>query len=437
VSEKDTTISVENLSKRYELGQIGATSFRESVERWLLKLRGRDSDIRMGITDQVSDLGPQAPGESESTAKPLTDPSKRSFIWALRDVSFEVERGEVLGIIGKNGTGKSTLLKILTRITEPTSGRAVLRGRVSSLLEVGTGFHPELTGRENVYLNGTILGMRKAEIDRKFDEIVAFSQIEQFIDTPVKRYSSGMHVRLGFAVAAHLEPEILLVDEVLAVGDAEFRKKCVGKMSDVARSGRTVLFVSHSMNAITQLCGRCIWLDKGRVMDIGAANEIVTRYLLSGSHEKAETSFDIEADKDAQYTRVRVLNERGEVSPELSCDETVTLELVYRVTRTIPGLYLTFFLQNAEGYIVLLSDWNDFSPGETRRLRAGTHTFSIRMPKRVLGAGTYFVTVGSAAEGTHLDNRESVCTFALHDRLTVRGDGRPGMLSTRLKWCEE
>ncbi len=200
------------------------------------------------------------------------------LIWALRDVSFAIPAGEVVGVVGRNGSGKSTLLKILSRITEPTTGHAVVRGRVGSLLEVGTGFHPELTGRENVFLNGAILGMRRAEIARKFDEIVAFAEVEQFIDTPVKHYSSGMQMRLAFAVAAHLEPEILLVDEVLAVGDLEFQKKCLGKIDDVSHDGRTVLFVSHQMNQLRRLCGRCLWLDRGRVVDFGETRDILTRY---------------------------------------------------------------------------------------------------------------------------------------------------------------
>ena len=215
--------------------------------------------------------------------RPLERARDNSLFWALRDVSFEVQRGEVIAIIGRNGAGKSTLLKILSRIVEPTEGTARLRGRVASLLEVGTGFHPELTGRENIYLNGSMLGMRKAEIDRKFDEIVAFSEIEEFLDTPVKRYSSGMYVRLAFAVAAHLEPEILIVDEVLAVGDHAFQKKCLGKMHDVATGdGRTILFVSHNMGALTQLCEHGILLEEGRVKTIGPVRDVIQTYLKSG-----------------------------------------------------------------------------------------------------------------------------------------------------------
>ena len=254
-------ITIDNLSKAYHLGEqeAKAESFGEAVVG-LLKAPLR----------RLQKLGERETGED-------------SF-WALRDVSFDVNRGEVFGLVGRNGAGKSTLLKILSRIVEPTSGRAVLRGRVASLLEVGTGFHRELSGRENIYLNGAILGMKKAEIDRKFDEIVAFSEIEQFLDTPVKHYSSGMYVRLAFAVAAHLEPEILIVDEVLAVGDAEFQKKCLGKMQEVASgNGRTVLFVSHNMGAVRRLCQSAVYLRNGRAVRIGTADEIVEEYLNSGA----------------------------------------------------------------------------------------------------------------------------------------------------------
>jgi homopolymeric O-antigen transport system ATP-binding protein len=252
----DTAIRVQNLGKRY---RIGKAQERHDTLRDTLMASARAS-LRWLVRDGL------AAGEAE-------------WIWALRQVSFEIKRGEVVGIIGRNGAGKSTLLKVLSRITEPTEGYAEIYGRVGTLLEVGTGFHPELTGRENIYLSGAILGMRKREIDRKFDEIVAFAEIEKFIDTPVKHYSSGMYVRLAFAVAAHLEPEILLVDEVLAVGDAAFQKKCLGKMGDVAREGRTVLFVSHNMGAVNQLCTRAIHLTDGQVRQMGTAAEIVTNYL--------------------------------------------------------------------------------------------------------------------------------------------------------------
>ena len=257
-----TVISVEHLSKTYRLGQIGTGTFSRDLALWWAKVRGKPSPfLRIGEIDHGNRDGED--------------------LWALRDISFTVEQGEVLGIIGKNGAGKSTLLKILSRVTAPTSGRIKVKGRVASLLEVGTGFHPELTGRENVFLNGAILGMTRQEVTRKFDEIVDFADVEKFIDTPVKRYSSGMYVRLAFAVAAHLEPEILLVDEVLAVGDAEFQKKCLGKISNVAYEGRAVLFVSHNMVAVEQICKSGILISNGKIDKIGEVNTIIEHYISS------------------------------------------------------------------------------------------------------------------------------------------------------------
>ena len=266
----DTVIRVENLGKRYKIGKReGYLTLRDTLAsafksplRWSRK---RNSSPAMSHQPSATSL----------------EPSANNYIWALKDVTFEVTQGEVVGIIGRNGAGKTTLLKILSRITEPTEGYAEIKGRIGSLLEVGTGFHPELTGRENIYLNGAILGMKKREIDKKFDEIVAFAEIEKFIDTPVKYYSSGMYVRLAFAVAAHLEPEILLVDEVLAVGDAAFQKKCLGKMSDVAKEGRTVLFVSHNMAAVRSLCEKAFLLNEGKVIFDGSAQEVIKHYLQS------------------------------------------------------------------------------------------------------------------------------------------------------------
>lgn len=258
----DTVIRVENLSKQYRLGLVGTGALAHDINRWWYRLRGKeDPYLKVGQTNDRT-----TKGSSE-------------YVWSLRDVDFEVKQGEVLGIIGRNGAGKSTLLKILSRVTAPTVGSVKAKGRIASLLEVGTGFHPELTGRENVYLNGAINGMTRAEISRKIEEIVDFSGCERYIDTPVKRYSSGMTVRLGFAVAAHLEPEILIVDEVLAVGDSEFQKKCIGKMQDVAGHGRTVLFVSHNMAAIHQLCSRCLFLENGRMTADDTPEIIIGHYL--------------------------------------------------------------------------------------------------------------------------------------------------------------
>nr|NIS42913.1 ABC transporter ATP-binding protein [Desulfuromonadales bacterium] len=267
---------------------------------------------------------------------PETDAeSPESVLWALRNITFEVSQGEVLGIIGRNGAGKSTLLKVLARITEPSSGRAEIRGRVSSLLEVGTGFHPELTGRENVYLNGTILGMRKKEVDRKFDEIVDFSGIEKFIDTPVKRYSSGMKVRLAFSVAAHLEPEILIIDEVLAVGDADFQRKCLDTMKRVGGEGRTVLFVSHNMPAVTRLCNRTILLEEGRVAADGPSGAVVTRYLNSGHDSMAVREWPdahkAPGGKVARLRAVRVKAKDGQMTESVDIRKPFQIEMEYDV----------------------------------------------------------------------------------------------------------
>ena len=309
-------IEAHALSKRYQLGQMQAAygTLRDSLARTSARMTGREK------------------------------PPKREEIWALRDVSFNVREGEVLGVIGRNGAGKSTLLKILTRITTPTAGRAVIRGRVGSLLEVGTGFNPELTGRENAFLNGSILGMKRREIQRKLPDIVEFSGIEKFIDTPVKRYSSGMHVRLAFSVAAHLEPEILLVDEVLAVGDAEFQQRCLGRMEAFGGTGRTVLFVSHNMQTINQLCERVIWLDGGSIMEDGNPSQVVTQYLQSASYATgAYASFpdDESAPGDdlARLLSVRVVDRGGNAIETSDVREPVGIEIRYRLLRAGPPVF--------------------------------------------------------------------------------------------------
>jgi lipopolysaccharide transport system ATP-binding protein len=303
-------IEAHELSKRYNIGQMQAAygTLRDSLVRTGKRVTGREH------------------------AK------ERAEIWALRDVSFSVPEGQVLGVIGRNGAGKSTLLKVLTRITAPTSGRAVIRGRVGSLLEVGTGFNPELTGRENVFLNGSILGMKRREIQRKLPDIVEFSGIERFIDTPVKRYSSGMYVRLAFSVAAHLEPEILLVDEVLAVGDAEFQQRCLGRMEDFSGTGRTVLFVSHNMQTINQLCDRALWIDGGKIVADGHPSDVVTDYLRSSSYSTAGQMswLDDESapgDDLARLLSVRVIDETGETVETVDVREPVGIEIRFRVLR--------------------------------------------------------------------------------------------------------
>lgn len=314
-----TVISVENLSKSYRLGQIGSGTFSNDLKLWWAKARGKPNPLlKIGEADHGNRDGEE--------------------LWALRDVSFTVQQGEVLGIIGKNGAGKSTLLKILSRVTAPTTGKIKVKGRVASLLEVGTGFHPDLTGRENVYLNGAILGMNRKEIARKFDEIVDFAEVEKFIDTPVKRYSSGMYVRLAFAVAAHLDPEILVVDEVLAVGDARFQKKCLGKMGDVAKEGRTVLFVSHNMAAVSSLCSQCLLLDKGQVETSGETGSVINSYL-AATDNMSLTSLKLREDRVGngrvrlEEISFRSVNANGELIPSIVSGLALQVVLTCRTSK--------------------------------------------------------------------------------------------------------
>src|SRR5882724_8591884 len=310
-----TVIEVDDVWKKYRLGIIGTGTLRHDFERWWHRVRGKPDpyskvDQRSEIRNRKSELATNVEARTSGISASLRDDE----VWALRGVSFEVKQGEILGIIGRNGAGKSTLLKILSRVTAPTKGEVRIKGRIASLLEVGTGFHPELTGRQNVFLNGGILGMTKTEIRKQFDEIVSFSGVEKFIDTPVKRYSSGMYVRLAFAVAAHLDPEILIVDEVLAVGDASFQKKCLGKMHDVSeKEGRTVLFVSHNMGAVNTLTQRCIYLQRGQIAATGSSREIVELYLTKSLEVQAGQAKDLEfyrrgrkADSPAKIVSIRV-----------------------------------------------------------------------------------------------------------------------------------
>lgn len=309
-------ISIQGISKRYRLGAISRRTLSDELKHAWLKLRGQDSAEHIGKVHRTSQR-------------------TNEIFWALQDITFDIPHGAILGLIGGNGAGKSTLLKILSRITEPTSGQAVIHGRVGSLLEVGTGFHPELTGRENVYMNGTLLGMRKREVAAKFDEIVAFSGVEKFIDTPVKRYSSGMYVRLAFAVAAHLEPEILIVDEVLAVGDAAFQRKCLGKMGEVARSGRTVVFVSHNMAAMQNLCDSCVVLKKGQIaFGPGPVEDGVADYL-TRSRESISEALSNRKDRmghgNIRVTNIEFLNGEGRPVGHFNCGETATFRIHYRI----------------------------------------------------------------------------------------------------------
>jgi lipopolysaccharide transport system ATP-binding protein len=402
-------IEINNLSKKYRLGNRQPYySFR----------------------DTLADL----------LRNPLKNIKQNQF-WALKEVSFKVEKGEILGIIGKNGAGKTTLLKLLSRITPPTLGEIILRGRIASLLEVGTGFHPELTGRENIFLNGAILGMKRKEIKSKFAQIVEFAEIEKFIDTPVKHYSSGMYTRLAFSVAAHLEPEILLIDEVLAVGDAQFQKKCLGKIGDVSKSGRTVLFVSHNLYAIRQLCTRCLLLDHGKIVSQGKTAKVLEFYLtkiVQNGDNRAEISFKENHNKEFQISTVRLISDDGHIMHDFSCDQVVNVEINCIVWNPVPGLYGYLSITNKEGTEILVSDTFDSPPNQVDSLSEGNYRLRVRIPPRILGHGEYSINIAftspQAKQGFYVDSAENILNFRLSDENSERGNKRGGFLSTLLKW---
>ena len=415
-------ITSDRISKCYKLGAM------------------QKSGLWKGASHSLSDAVSRRfrAGIKTLTGQRREKPPEDQAFWALKDVCFEVGRGEVVGIVGRNGAGKSTLLKILSRVVDPTEGTVRLRGRVASLLEVGTGFHPELSGRDNIYMNGAILGMKKAEIARKFDEIVAFAEIDKFLDTPAKRYSSGMYVRLAFAVAAHLEPEILIVDEVLAVGDFAFQKKCLGKIHDVAAGdGRTILFVSHNLSALSQLCERAILLENGTIKLTGPVKQVVESYLKAGlDHNPAKVRFPIDANKPFQYISAEILHADGTLGSDFSCDEPVTIRLRIEMRKPTVGPILTFTLQNLDGIPVLYSDFRDSNDGAGDRLALGLHTFEITIPARLLAPTTYLVSLSAGIQfsGWH-EHREACCEFTLRD-LSSRLDvaTRSGVLGVLLPW---
>jgi len=399
----DLALRVDNIGKRYRIGMLQAARYRT--------LRETISN-RMVTPWQRYRSGAEAPNS----------------LWALRNVSFEVHQGQVLGVIGRNGAGKSTLLKILSRVTDPTEGSAEILGRVGSLLEVGTGFHPELTGRENIYLNGAILGMKHTEVQRKFDEIIAFAEVEQFIDTPVKRYSSGMYLRLAFAVAAHLEPEILVVDEVLAVGDAEFQRKCLGKMSDVAQQGRTVLFVSHNMSAILRLTQEALVIEKGQLVLRAPTAQAVDYYLSRGFSTEGQRTWlaDEIPTSAAPFCPliIRVRDGQGKVSDSVRSTEPVTLEIEYRLTSSISGLRVGIYLMSARGeYIFTSFDTDQPALYEKFAVRAaGRYTSRCSIPADYLNEGRYIVGFNASSfRVRRYFQDEQAITF------TVDAAGAPGM----------
>jgi lipopolysaccharide transport system ATP-binding protein len=368
----------------------------------------------------------------------------KNYIWALKDIAFDLEEGKVLGIVGRNGAGKSTLLKILSRVTEPTEGTVTVRGRVGSLLEVGTGFHPELTGRENIYMNGAILGMKRAEIDNKFDEMVDFSEVSQFIDTPVKRYSSGMYLRLAFAVAAHLEPEILVVDEVLAVGDAEFQRKCLGKMSDVAQQGRTVLFVSHNMSAILRLTQEAIVLKKGRLIKRASTPEAVDFYLSSGQAESGERIWNADevpaASVPFKPIGLRLREQSGNVVDTVRSTEPVTIEWEYCLDAPVTGLRVGMYLNTMRGeYVFTAFDTDDAKQYEQFGARKpGRYISRCTIPADFFNEGRYSLGVNASSFGVR---RYFMDENALSFNVDISGapgtqwpEVRQGSIRPRLDW---
>ena len=361
-------------------------------------------------------------------------------IWALKDVSFRVEQGEKLGIIGRNGSGKTTLLRLLAGITRPTQGKISVRGRMGVIIELMAGFHSELTGRGNIYLNGAIMGMSQKEIKRKYDEIVAFAELQDFIDTPIKRYSSGMQVRLGFAVSAHLDPDILLVDEVLAVGDAAFQQKCLGKMGSAAQEGRTIVFVSHNMSAVKELCPKSLWIDEGSIVESGASSSVIDHYLQSAHRgtDAPERTLSEDPGKDFQLLSVRLLNDEEALTQSFSCDKPVIIDLVCKVRRPVPGLYGYLSISKKDGTLVMESDSYDKAPNPLDGLPAGMYSTHITVPARTLAPGDYDVlfnfTSISGIKGFNVDSPGVVGSFHLDDSTTWRGNRRSGFFSTRLPW---
>jgi lipopolysaccharide transport system ATP-binding protein len=405
----DTVIRVEHLAKRYRLG----------ARRGAAQLMLRDTLTRL-VSTAWSGRGPKPPDATE--------------FWALDDVSFEIARGEVVGIIGGNGAGKSTLLKILSRITVPTRGRARIVGRVGSLLEVGTGFHPELSGRENIYLNGAILGMTRSEIEQKFDQIVAFAEVERFIDMAVKYYSSGMFVRLAFAVAAHLEPEILIVDEVLSVGDMGFQQKCLGKMDDVARSGRTVLFVSHNMAAIQRLATSAILLDHGRLIGNGPVRTIVARYL--GAHSYARYHADPRTGRP-QLLDAHVVDDRGQpVARPLNTD-AFGFRIRFVLPETRSGVKISLAILSGDGTVVFTSRTDDVSIAIPAG--AGEYEVCVMLPADTLLAGDYHLAVYVWDAGEMFDRQEPALSFSVEHGPSVlyANGGREGLVHVRCRWTLE
>jgi len=415
-------IQVVNLSKAYQLGEFSTGTISHDVRRWYLRMRGKEDPYHK--IGEVNDR--TVVGES-------------NIVWSLKDINFEVKQGEAIGIIGRNGAGKSTLLKILSRITTPTYGSVKIKGRIASLLEVGTGFHPELSGRDNIFLNGSILGMRKQEIKRKFDEIVDFSGVQRYIDTPVKRYSSGMYVRLAFAVAAHLESEILIVDEVLAVGDAEFQKKCLGKMGDVSKGeGRTILFVSHNMTAINSLCRKVIYLRNGSIVEMGETEKIIHKYASTETDLITENSWliDKKGDEVARLLKARLVDKNHQTVNIVFMHQEVGIEFEYEVTKSgyqpLPNVHL----HNIKGDFIFVSSESTHE----KFLERGRYLTTMWIPPNLLNDGRYLVGIALSTlvpEKIHFYEQEALIFDIVEDMELRDSEYRgsmPGVIRPKLEW---
>ena len=432
----NTVIEVDDVWKKYRLGVIGTGTLRHDFERWWHRVRGKPDPF--STVDQMA--------KAESRKAKVESPSGESDgdlgddeMWALRGVSFELKQGEILGIIGRNGAGKSTLLKILSRVTSPTKGEVRIKGRIASLLEVGMGFHPELTGRENIFLNGAILGMTKAEIRTRLDEIIGFAEIDTYVDTPVKRYSSGMYVRLAFAVAAHLEPEILIVDEVLAVGDAQFQKKCLGKLGEVAHEGRTVLFVSHNLGAVKSLCGRALLLANGLLSLNGPVDKVIEKYL--GTENAAQTRWvrnDPPLGSDGILLQeVMILVDGKQAFGTIRSDKPFEVLVRARAFREYRTAEIAIRLTNQEG-IPVLSTANCDAFDNFEPIERGDHFFVARFPKLLLPSGNYSLLVAAFIPyRTLFDSVDGEVRLTIEEvgpQASVTRDGRFGVVNPRLDW---
>ncbi len=422
--KQSLAIKAENISKQYRLGEVGTGTITHDLNRFWAKLRGKeDPYLKIGESNDRS-----RKGDSE-------------YVWSLRDINFEIEQGDAVGIIGRNGAGKSTLLKLLSKVTKPTTGSFKVNGRIASLLEVGTGFNPEMTGRENIYLNGAILGMRKHEIDRKFDEIVDFSGVERYIDTPVKRYSSGMYVRLAFAVAAHLESEILIVDEVLAVGDAEFQKKCLGKMGDVSTGeGRTVLFVSHNMAAVKKLCSKGMLLKNGLVHGNGNIEEVLKLYesdFISNERE-TELFFEKQIEKEMQINKVSLVNASQN---NIIINQNLSFEIDIYAANSIPNAYVTIDIKDINDELVY---WTaDYHTERFIKNDNGNFKLLCKLPKGILSNGFYTASfaISSPKRGAIHYEPNKVIKFEINDNdhflYKEYGINYPGKSSIESEWNSE